>query len=81
MIILLRCCFFLTAVAQSVSGVQEHIPELRSSLQLLIVTTSQWDSYQGTIRQFERPDPLSPWQKVGVAHPVVLGKKGLAWGM
>ncbi|MFZ4116114.1 MAG: L,D-transpeptidase family protein [Chthoniobacterales bacterium] len=45
------------------------------------MTTSQWDSYQGNLRRFERPDPVSPWENVGVAQAVVLGKKGLAWGI
>lgn len=52
---------------------------LAGSRQCLIVTSPSWSSTTGELRAFERT-PAGQWQAVGGVVPVVLGKKGLAWG-
>lgn len=49
--------------------------------QLLIVTTNNWDEEQGEIQFYERTNDDSIWTRIGTPMPVVLGKRGLAWGI
>ena len=53
---------------------------LTGSRQCLVVTASNWDSTTGILRAFERR-PEADWKAVGRPVPVVLGKKGLGWGI
>src|SRR5256714_13717364 len=48
--------------------------------QCLTVVSRDWNAKTGVLRAFERKDSRSGWQRHGPAIPVVLGKKGLAWG-
>lgn len=52
---------------------------IRSSSQLLVVTTANWDAVDGALYRFERSSS-GKWQPVGNAVHVVVGKSGLAWG-
>ena len=56
------------------------IDPLRISRQCLVVVAPNWDAKTGVLRAFERKSSRSDWQTRGPAVPVVLGKKGLAWG-
>jgi L,D-peptidoglycan transpeptidase YkuD (ErfK/YbiS/YcfS/YnhG family) len=51
---------------------------LRRSRQCVVVVASGWNSKTGVLRLFERIG--SDWKMRGHEVPVVLGKKGLAWG-
>ena len=53
---------------------------LQRTRQCLIVVSRDWNAKTGVLRAFERKDSRSGWQRHGPAIPVVLGKKGLAWG-
>lgn len=53
---------------------------LRRSRQCLIVTSSNWNAQTGVLRAFERKSSRGAWRPRGNVIPVVLGKKGLAWG-
>jgi D-alanyl-D-alanine dipeptidase len=53
---------------------------LANSQQALVVTTENWGALQGTLQRYERSELGSPWQRIGEGVPVVVGKKGLAWG-
>jgi D-alanyl-D-alanine dipeptidase len=44
---------------------------------LIVVTTPNWDSVQGTLTRYERRDRR--WIKVSEPIPVVVGHAGLAW--
>ena len=46
--------------------------------QLLIVTTPDWNAFQGTLSKYEWD--VKGWKKVGESIPIVVGKKGMAWG-
>jgi len=53
---------------------------LRTSRQCLVVVAENWNAKTGVLRAFERTSARSRWQPHGRAVPVVLGKKGMAWG-
>jgi D-alanyl-D-alanine dipeptidase len=51
----------------------------RNCEQCLIVTTASWDASAGQLRLVERTGQ-GAWKFEGVPVPVLIGKKGLAWG-
>ena len=51
-----------------------------NSLQMLVVTTKNWDDLHGTAQRYERSEPNREWRLVGVPFAVVVGKTGLGWG-
>ena len=53
---------------------------LRTSRQCLVVVSGNWSAKAGVLRAFERKNSRSEWQVHGPEIPVLLGKKGLAWG-
>lgn len=51
------------------------------ALQLILVRTADWDSFRGTASAWERASSAEPWRPaLGKPWPVLLGRKGLAWG-
>lgn len=53
---------------------------LKSSRQMLLVTTGDWNSVRGSLRRFERPDASAAWREIAGPVPVVVGRNGLGWG-
>ena len=53
---------------------------LQRTRQCLIVVSRDWNAKTGILWALERNGSRSAWQMHGPAIPVVLGKKGLAWG-
>jgi D-alanyl-D-alanine dipeptidase len=53
---------------------------LSNSLQMLVVTTNNWDDLHGTAQRYERSKLKGKWRPIGPAFPVVVGKTGLGWG-
>lgn len=53
---------------------------LRSSTEIVVVTTSDWNSPQGVLRRYERSKTNKKWKAVGEPIAVMVGKTGLAWG-
>jgi hypothetical protein len=51
-----------------------------NSLQILVVTTKNWDDLHGIAQRYERSKWKSKWNSVGPAFAVVVGKTGLGWG-
>ena len=49
------------------------------SLQVLVVTTKDWNATSGMARTFERKTQKSKWTAVGEEFPIVVGRSGLAW--
>ncbi|MFZ1220868.1 MAG: L,D-transpeptidase family protein [Chthoniobacterales bacterium] len=70
---------FFLALAAPATGWAATSP-LRRSQQCILVVAANWNSTTGVLRAFERADKNAPWKAHGRAIPVVLGKKGLAWG-
>lgn len=52
---------------------------LNSSKQLLVVTTSNWNTVDGQLQRYERRNYHSVWEPVGTPIPIVVGKNGLGW--
>jgi len=57
------------------------LPALDGATQLVVVTTTGWDSTTGELRRFVRDGADAPWRRDGEAVPIVVGRTGLAWGV
>ena len=53
---------------------------LASATEIIVVTTSDWNSVNGTMRRYERRNSHQKWVPTGQPVPVVVGKNGLGWG-
>jgi D-alanyl-D-alanine dipeptidase len=53
---------------------------LHRSRQCVVVVTENWSATTGVLRAFERDGSNDRWKPRGAGVPVVVGKKGLAWG-
>jgi len=53
---------------------------VRRTRQCVVVVADNWNAKTGVLRAFERTSATSGWTQRGKPVPVVLGKKGLAWG-
>lgn len=60
------------------SALQAQPEPLVHSEQLILVTTQNAESFQGTLQRYQRADNSSKWHLVGQSMPVVIGKKGVA---
>jgi len=49
--------------------------------QVVLVFTPDWPSSMGTLQCLERAGTNDAWQHVGAPAPVLLGRRGLAWGL
>lgn len=74
----LRALAFVIVATNTLEGASGP---LRASRQCLVVIAQDWDSQTGTLRAFERRGSRENWEMRGRVVPVVLGKKGLAWGV
>jgi zinc D-Ala-D-Ala dipeptidase len=84
LILLLICCVLLTSAPFGARGKTRRAKDespLSRSRQLILVTTRDWDSVEGTLRRFERRNEKAKWQTVGASVPVVVGRNGLGWGV
>ena len=74
----------LLAIALCLGLALHAYPKKRSPIdsatQLVVVTTSDWNSPQGTLRRYDRGNIRVPWREVGGPVSVMVGKNGLAWG-
>lgn len=53
-----------------------NIPE--DSKQLLVVTTADWSTKDGTLKRYEKQD--KKWVEVGETIQIIIGRNGLGWG-
>lgn len=53
--------------------------DLTEHCQLLVVTTNDWESKQGSLQLFEKVE--GEWVVASEVIPVVVGQKGMAWGI
>jgi L,D-transpeptidase catalytic domain len=53
---------------------------LAASTEVMVVTTSDWNAVEGTMRRYERRGPREKWVQAGIPVTVVVGKGGLGWG-
>src|SRR5215475_6577826 len=53
---------------------------LTESLQLILVTTTGWNTVDGEMKRYERDSINDNWKMVGEKTPIVVGRNGMAWG-
>jgi D-alanyl-D-alanine dipeptidase len=58
----------------------EQPAALRTSTQMLVITTADWNAVPGTLQRYERASARKKWKKAGAPIAVVVAKNGLAWG-
>lgn len=65
-----------------ITGAVEPSPPswIQQSNQLIVVTSSDWTSNNGTLRWYGRA-PDKAWRQIAGPFPVSLGKGGLGWGL
>jgi hypothetical protein len=51
------------------------------STQMIVVTTPDWDAVDGTLQRYERGTPHEAWRPVGEPIAIVVGQKGMGWGI
>lgn len=80
-IVKMKVFLFSALIALSFSGnvFAQKSPVLKS-LQAIVVTTKDWNAVQGKAQLYERKNTNAKWEPVGTDFPVVVGKKGIAWG-
>jgi L,D-peptidoglycan transpeptidase YkuD (ErfK/YbiS/YcfS/YnhG family) len=70
----------LVCLAASLQSLPKKRTPMDSCMQLVVVTTNDWNSSQATLRRYWRANIRMPWQEKGEPITVVVGKNGLAWG-
>jgi D-alanyl-D-alanine dipeptidase len=51
------------------------------STQMIVVTTSGWNTVEGKLQRYERATTREKWHPDGDPIPIVVGKNGLGWGI
>lgn len=51
------------------------------STQMLVATTQNWDAVNGRLQRFERESAHDTWREVGGPVAIVVGGKGMGWGI
>jgi L,D-peptidoglycan transpeptidase YkuD (ErfK/YbiS/YcfS/YnhG family) len=72
---------FLLALTVSARITHAATNPLRRSRQCVVIVAANWDSTTGVLHAFERTNVDGPWKMRRAAVSVVLGKKGLGWGL
>jgi len=75
------CCAVLMSLVSVGSVRGEEPAALHSSMQILVVTTQDWNAVDGVLQAYERPRAHKKWKAVGGPIAVVVGKNGLGWGV
>jgi D-alanyl-D-alanine dipeptidase len=53
----------------------------RQSMQMIVVTTSDWNAVAGRLQAYERSTPGEAWHPKGKAIAIVVGVHGMGWGL
>lgn len=69
----------LLLAATALSLTKQRDP-MAQSTELIVVTSTGWNSSQATLRRYQRANAHKPWKEVGGPIAVMIGKNGLAWG-
>ena len=75
---------FILFASASAAQVKKPEPALvkapfSKSLQLVVVTTKDWNTVAGKAQKFERKNETADWKPVDESFPIVVGSSGLAW--
>jgi len=77
----MRFVYFLTAIFCGMVGRAAALEIPKNCGQAVVVTTPAWTSPSGVLQRWTRPDGESPWKKVGKPVTVLVGERGLGWGL
>ncbi|MEO1413667.1 MAG: L,D-transpeptidase family protein [Bacteroidota bacterium] len=72
------------SVSIPISGSSQEkskLPHAPAYQQILLVTTENWDTPKGILRKYGWDADQQKWQIAGAALHVLIGKKGLGWGL
>jgi hypothetical protein len=64
----------------SLVGAAHAQEPLRTSLQMIVVTTPDWNAVPGRLERYERKRTEQRWKSVGDPIAIVVGKNGMGWG-
>jgi L,D-peptidoglycan transpeptidase YkuD (ErfK/YbiS/YcfS/YnhG family) len=81
---LMYFCICLVIGAAGILAVSAQAPEpsaLMQSTQMIVVTTPDWNAVQGTLQRYERSTPHEAWRAAGEPIAIVVGEKGMGWGL
>lgn len=53
---------------------------LRTSMQMIVVTTPDWNTVAGRLQRYQRTRPGKRWKAIGSPVTIVVGKNGMGWG-
>jgi D-alanyl-D-alanine dipeptidase len=71
----------IACLALTVSPMEARQPNaLASATEIIVVTTSNWNAVEGSLRRYQRRGPHDKWVQAGETVTVVVGKNGLGWG-
>ena len=76
-----RWNIILLVLTLSVGTAHATTNPIRRSRQCIVVVAANWSSPTGVLRAFERAETNGAWKTSGPEVPVVLGKKGVGWGV
>lgn len=71
---------FSSTSAERLPALKERIPELSNSSQLILVLARDWNATNAKLYAFER-NAAGNWKRAGIESDVVVGRKGMAWGI
>ena len=75
-------CFVPLVAACVPAAPQPAAPQaFAHSTQMIVVVTPGWDAVQGRLQRFERADTHESWRPVGAPIAIVVGSKGMGWGI
>lgn len=78
-----KCCgaFLLAGLLSLLALTESHAQLGRAVRQVIVTQAATWNSHTASLQCWQRSAADQPWQPVfEKAAPVLLGKKGLAWG-
>lgn len=68
------------AACQTAPGPAPQAARMDGALQMVLVTTANWDAVDATLQRYQRAAPGAPWTAVGEPIAAAVGRTGLAWG-
>jgi L,D-peptidoglycan transpeptidase YkuD (ErfK/YbiS/YcfS/YnhG family) len=75
-------CGGLLLCAMNIAAEQAQKQQpLHDSLQMVVVTTPDWNAVDGRLQRYERDRPGTQWKRVGEPIEIVVGKNGMGWGV
>jgi len=72
-------CLMMLLLFSAILNAAPPVP--KNCRQMILVITPSPDDFQGKLYRFQRSANDSDWQPVSGENPVVVGKKGLGWGI